>query len=153
MFNKCVGLTVRNVNFWFLNRAKRLGTSCHSMAKRTFPSPHMAELCLMMFHTLVSSALPQTSSLSKLKYKCGWIDGWGKIRNTSGACVCSSFFLSSILICCRSPFAHSHCVLFPDYGCRFPREDTSDRQTDRHPCRFSICAVAQLRLPWTWAEY
>lgn len=95
----------------------------------------MAELCLMVFHTLVSSAVPQTSGMSKLKNKCGWMDGWGQICDTSGASVLWCFS-SSILICCRSLFVHSHCDLLPIMAALF-RGETHPAST-RHTSAASV---------------
>lgn len=98
----------------------------------------MAELCLMVFHTLGSSAVPETSGLSKLKNKCGWMDGWGQICATSRASVLW-FFLSSILICRRSPFVHSRCDRpAADYGRCFPGGDASDEQAGRQTSATSV---------------
>lgn len=101
----------------------------------------------MVIHTLVSSAVPQTSSLSKLKNKCGRMDGWGQICDTSRVSVLW-FFLSSILICCRSPFVHSHCDLLTIMAAVFLGEmRPTSRQTDKRDIRADLLFVQLLRTP------
>lgn len=82
----------------------------------------------------VSHTSKQRSALNKqlvqIENKCGWIDGWSQIQNTSKACMLS-FFLSSILICCHLAFAHSRCALLSIMTI-IPQGETgqTDRQTD-----------------------
>lgn len=102
-----------------------------------------------------------------------WIDGWCQIYNTSKAFMLT-FLLSSILICCRISFVHSHCILLLIVNAAFIPLGKMERQTNREADRLTdrqgvegetaqqpssaptdiiICAVtqdiSQLCLPWT----
>lgn len=134
-----------------------------------FYSLHMNESHLITFHTLLSSTVLQTKQLVHIDYKCGWMAE----NNSTKAKACKlSFFLPSILICCRLSFLHTHRILLPIVSAAAVALGKTVRQRGRqtssekdrglkekrpnsrplHPYRFIICAVAQdisqLCLPW-----
>lgn len=119
------------------------------------PLPHTwLNSVFTVFDTLVSGAVPQTSGLSKWKNKCGWVDGWGQICDTSRASVFVALFVIHLdlppLSICTRPLQPACCRLRPLFS--WGRRIRTARQA-RHRCRFIICAVAQkpsqLCLPWT----
>lgn len=149
---------------------------CTDLQVGHFTPLHMNEFCLTMFRTPLSSTALQTKQhVQNREYM--WMDGWSQIQNPSKAWLLS-FFLSSILICCRLPFPHSRCVLLwiintvtsppGNDGARWRQRDRqSDGQRaknigEKKPLmaaygpplyRFIICGVvrdiSQLCLPWT----
>lgn len=148
---------------------------CTDLQVGHFTPLHMNEFCLTMFRTLLSSTVLQTKQhVQNREYM--WMDGWSQIQNPSKAWLLS-FFLSSILICCRLPFPHSHYVLLwiintvtspPGNDGEMETERPTERRTVGWKYRkkktlmaaygpplyrFIICGVvqdiSQLCLPWT----
>lgn len=130
----------------------------------------MNEFCLMMFHTLLSSTVLQTNSMSKLRIN---VDGWMKPNPEylQSMTVVTLFVIHLDLLLSSIRTQSLRSVV--DYECcssgkdgdigpqtdRDREKEGAERETAQpqpialHPYRFIICTVAQdisqLCLPWT----
>lgn len=97
----------------------------------------MNEFCLITFHTLLSSTVLQTKQLVQIESKCGWMDGWSQIYNTSKsmrAVIVFAIHLDLLPSFIRTQSLHSAA----DFECRyFPsgKDGEIDRPTDRQADR------------------